>query len=216
MNRDKKREEKYLNASTRQLIWWGYKKHALAMIGLWVIGILYFSAIFCEFLAPYNVAKRHFNFIYSPPSKVHLFDDKGRLRRPFVRGVKLHIDLKTQELRYEEIPGTYYPIRLFIRGNTYSFWGLWDTNLHLFGVDKPANLFLFGTDRMGRDMFSRCLYGSRISLSIGMLGVFLSLVLGLVLGGISGYVGGWMDGVIQRTIEIIRCFPSIPLWMGLS
>jgi len=89
-------------------------------------------------------------------------------------------------------------------------------DLHLFGVDAPGRLFLFGTDRMGRDLFSRCLYGSRISLSIGMFGVALSLLLGLVLGGVSGYVGGWVDSLIQRTIEVIRCFPSIPLWMGLA
>ncbi len=216
MNQQTKQEEKYLNASTRQLIWWRYKKHLLAMVGLWLIGALYFSAAFCEFLAPYSLDVRHLDSIYAPPTKIQLFDDQGHLRRPFVHAVRLEFDVDTQQRRYVEIPRTHYPIRLFVRGESYTFWGLWNGNLHLFGVDKPAVLFLFGTDRMGRDMFSRCLYGSRISLSIGMVGVFLSLVLGLVLGGISGYVGGWGDGLIQRTIEVIRCFPSIPLWMGLS
>jgi peptide/nickel transport system permease protein len=213
---EKKREEKYLNASTRQLIWWRFKKHKLAMIGLWFIFLLYFSAIFCEFLAPYELSHRHFDSIYAMPSTIRLFDDKGALRRPFVTGMALEIDVETQQLRYEEIPGTYYPIKFFVRGDKYSFWGLWESDLHLFGVDHPGTIFLFGSDRMGRDMFSRCLYGSRISLSIGMIGVALSLILGLVLGGISGYVGGWPDGLIQRIIEIIRCFPAIPLWMGLS
>jgi peptide/nickel transport system permease protein len=115
-----------------------------------------------------------------------------------------------------EDPSKQYPVRLLVRGDPYEFWGLWRTDLHLFGVDPPGAVYLFGTDRMGRDMFSRCLFGSRISLSIGMLGVFASLVLGLILGGISGYLGGWIDGLIQRVIEVIRCFPSIPLWMGLS
>jgi peptide/nickel transport system permease protein len=128
----------------------------------------------------------------------------------------MKIDIETQQIGYEEVPGTCHPIRFFVRGDRYNFWGLLESDLHLFGVAPPARIFLFGTDRMGRDMFSRCLYGSRISLSIGMVGVGLSLVLGLILGGVSGYVGGWTDGIIQRIIEIIRCFPSIPLWMGLA
>lgn len=216
MNEEEKREAKYLNASTKQLVWWRYKKHVVAMIGLWAIAILYAGAMFCEFLAPYAQSERHFDSIYSPPSTIRMFDEQGRLRRPFVRAVKLDVDIETQQMTYREVPGTYYPIRFFVREDSYNFWWLWDSDLHLFGVDAPAKVFLFGTDRMGRDMFSRCLFGSRISLSIGMMGVFLSLVLGLILGGISGYVGGWIDGLIQRTIEIIRCFPSIPLWMGLS
>jgi peptide/nickel transport system permease protein len=209
-------EEKYLNASTRQLIWWRFKKHKLAMVALYFIAALYFAAVFAEFLAPYDKDKRHFNTIYAPPTNVRLIDDEGHLRRPFVRELTQEIDLETQQTKLVEVPGTYHPIRLFVRGDSYSFWGLWESDLHLFGVDEPGYLFIFGTDRMGRDMFSRCLFGSRISLSIGMLGVFLSLILGLVLGGISGYIGGWPDGIIQRIIEIIRCFPSIPLWMGLS
>ncbi|HTY22174.1 MAG TPA: ABC transporter permease [Desulfomonilaceae bacterium] len=209
-------ENKYLNASTRQLVWWQYKKHALAMIGLWLIGALYLSAIFCEFLAPYDKDRRHFDATYAPPSKIRIIDEKGAIQRPFVYALNVELDIATQEMRYEELKDERYPIRFFMRGDTYEFWGLWRSNLHLFGVDSPAKLFLFGTDRMGRDMFSRCFYGSRISLSIGMLGVSLSLLLGVTLGGISGYRGGWADGLIQRVIEIIRCFPSIPLWMGLS
>ncbi len=216
MNADDKQTEKYLNASTRQLVWWRYKKHLLAVIGLWLIGILYGSAMFCEFIAPYDKDLRHFDSIYCPPTKIRIFDDEGRLRRPFVQRVAVDLDVETQQLKFEEVPGSHHTIRFFVRDHSYSFLGLWQTKLHLFGVDPPARIFLFGTDRMGRDMFTRCLYGSRISLSIGMLGVFLSMLLGLALGGISGYVGGWIDGLIQRIIEIIRCFPAIPLWMGLS
>lgn len=216
MNEDLKRREKYLNASTSQLVWWAYKKHTLAVIGLWAILGLYFTASFCEFLAPYDKDTRHFEYVYSPPSSIRVFDDEGRLRRPFVAGKTMVLDTETQALSYEDVRGEVYPIRFLVRGEPYEFWGLWKSDLRLFGVDAPGRIFLFGTDRMGRDMFSRCLYGSRISLSIGMLGVFLSLVLGLFLGGISGYYGGWSDAVIQRTIEVIRCFPSIPLWMGLS
>ncbi len=209
-------ELKYLNASTRQLIWWRYKKHLLAMIGLYVIVVLYIAAIFCGFIAPYAKSKRHPEYLYHPRTTIHLFDEQGRLRRPFVRATETEIDLETQQFIRKEVPGSYHPIKFFVRGDEYKFWGIWKTDLHLFGVSGDAHIFLFGTDRMGRDMFSRCLYGSRISLSIGMVGVALSLVLGLVLGGISGYLGGWADGLIQRTIEIIRCFPPIPLWMGLA
>jgi peptide/nickel transport system permease protein len=216
MKQDLKKEQKYLDASTRQLIWWRYKKHGLAMLGLCFIGLLYFSAAFCEFLAPYSKDRRYTDSIYSCPSKIRIFDEEGRLHRPFVYPLSLELDEKTGQICYREITNHRYPIRLFVRGDKYDFWGLWRSSLHLFGVDSPGKVFLFGTDRMGRDMFSRCLYGSRISLSIGMLGVFLSLVLGLILGGISGYRGGWADTLIQRAIEIIRCFPSIPLWMGLS
>jgi peptide/nickel transport system permease protein len=216
MNPETEQRNKYLNASTRQLVWWRYKKHTLAMIGLWVIGALYVLALFCEFFAPYSKDSRHYEFTYAPPTKVRIFDEQGRLSRPFVYGTSLDIDMETQRLGYRDIREERYPVKFFVRGDKYDFWGLWTSDLHLFGVDAPGRIFLFGTDRMGRDMFSRCFYGSRISLSIGMLGVFLSLVLGLVLGGISGYMGGWPDGIIQRTIEVIRCFPSIPLWMGLS
>jgi peptide/nickel transport system permease protein len=216
MSRDISKEEKFLNASTRQLVWWRYKKHGLAMVGLCFIGGLYFSATFCEFLAPYLKDLRHFENIYCPPTRVRMIDEQGNLRRPFVYGMTLDIDLETQRMTYKENTQEIFPIRLLCRGDTYDFWGLWKSDLHLFGVEAPGKIFLFGTDRMGRDMLSRCLYGSRISLSIGMFGVFLSLLLGLTLGGISGYFGGWPDGLIQRTIEIIRCFPSIPLWMGLS
>lgn len=208
--------EKFLNASTRQLVWWRYKKHGLAMVGLYLIIGLYAAALFCEFISPYPQDKRFFDSVYAPPTEIHIFDEDGNLRRPFVRKVELEIDVETQQLKYTPVPGSFFPIRFFVRGGEYSFWGLWKSDLHLFGVDQGAHIFLFGTDRMGRDMFSRCLYGSRVSLSIGMVGVFLSLVLGLVLGGISGYLGGWADGLIQRLIEIIRCFPSIPLWMGLA
>jgi peptide/nickel transport system permease protein len=216
MNQDKKKEEKYLNASTRQLVWWRYKKHALAMTGLICIVGLYIIAVFCEFLAPYHKDTRHIDAIYAPPSSIHLFDDQGRLHRPFVYSRTVEIDVESQTMKYVEDPTTRYPIKLLVKGEAYDFWGLWKSNLHLFGVQGPGNIFLFGTDRMGRDMFTRCLYGSRISLSIGMVGVFLSLVLGLTLGGVSGYMGGWPDGIIQRVVEIIRCFPSIPLWMGLA
>lgn len=200
----------------RQLVWWRYKKHSLAMIGLWCICLLYFGAAFCEFLAPYSKDRLNIEAVYACPSKIRILDAQGHLHRPFVYGLTPEVEAESLQLCYRENKKHLYPIRFLVKGDPYEFWGLWKGRLHLFGVDSPGKIFLFGTDRMGRDMFSRCLYGSRISLSIGILGVLLSLVLGLVLGGISGYKGGWADTLIQRVIEVIRCFPSIPLWMGLS
>ncbi len=216
MSSDEKKQEKYLNASTRQLVWWRFQKHTLAMIGMWVIVGLYVVTLFCEFLAPYFKDTRHFEHVYEPPSSVRIFDAQGDLRRPFVYGTEMDFNTETQQINLKEDTTAIFPIKLFVRGDDYNFWGLFKSNLHLFGVEPPGRIFLFGTDRMGRDMFSRCLFGSRISLSIGMIGVFMSLVFGLILGGISGYLGGWPDTIIQRLIEIIRSFPSIPLWMGLS
>jgi peptide/nickel transport system permease protein len=216
MKQDLTSEERYQNASTRQLVWWRFKRHTLAMIGLWLIGGLYVVSVFCEILAPYDKDRRHFDAIYAPPCTIRIVDQNGALHRPFVYGVTLDVDLETQQMRYVDVHDKLYPVRFFVRGDCYEFWNLWRSDLHLFGVDGAGRVFLFGTDRMGRDMFSRCLYGSRISLSIGMLGVGMSLLLGLTLGGISGYRGGWADSIIQRMIEVIRCFPSIPLWMGLA
>jgi len=216
MNQDREKAERYLNASTRQLIWWRYKRHALAMVGLISLAALYLNAVLCEFVAPYGKVTRHASYVYAPPTPIHIFDKEGKLHRPFVYARSLECDLENCLMRYEEDQSKRYPIRFFVRGESYVFWDLWKSDLHLFAVEEPAAINLFGTDRMGRDMFSRCLYGSRISLSIGMVGVTLSLALGLILGGISGYAGGWPDGIIQRLIEIIRCFPSIPLWMGLA
>lgn len=216
MNEHHTGDERYLNASTRQLIWWRFKKHRLAMVGLGVVCALYLSAVFCEFLVPYDKDARHSDSIYASPSPVRFFDEEGRLCWPFVYRRYPRVDPHTYQRVYVEDTTEKFPIRFFVRTSEYDFWGLWRSNLHLFGVDPPGRVFLFGTDRMGRDLFSRCIHGSRVSLSIGMIGVFLSLILGLTLGGISGYIGGWPDTIIQRIIEVIRCFPSIPLWMGLS
>ncbi|MGO8877912.1 MAG: ABC transporter permease subunit [Desulfomonilaceae bacterium] len=210
------RQLKYLNASTRRLIWWRYRKHTLAMIGLVSIFGMYFTAVFCEFLAPYNKDTIHLEAIYSPISKIYLFDKDNKLCWPFVRQCRLELDLEHYKATVIEVSGTHFPIKFLVKGDPYHFWGEWKWDRHLFGVEKPGTLFLFGADRMGRDVFSRCLYGTRISLSIGMIGVLMSLLLGVTLGGVSGYFGGWSDGIIQRIIETIRCFPSIPLWMGLS
>jgi peptide/nickel transport system permease protein len=154
-----------------------------------------------------------------PPTKIHIFDAEGRIHLPFVYKIDRTMDPETYRNLYSEDTTTRYPIRFLVRGREYEMWDLFKMDLHLFSLPVPQDeqgLFLLGADRLGRDLFSRMCYGARISLSVGLVGVLLSLTLGIVLGGISGYYGGRVDTAIQRVIEFIRTMPSIPLWMALS
>ncbi|MGQ9630117.1 MAG: ABC transporter permease [bacterium] len=207
--------EEFYVASQWRLMWWKFLKHKLAIAGGIIILILYFFAAFCEFLAPYDLHKRYIAYVFTPPQRVHIFHE-GRLRRPFVYGLKREIDPKTLQKIYTEDKSKIYNLRFFVHGDKYKFWGRFEGDLHLFGTDEGGTIFLLGTDRMGRDVLSRILYGSRISLTVGLLGVSISLVMGMILGGISGYYGGVVDTTIQRIIELILSFPTIPLWMALS
>jgi len=212
-------EEKIYIATQWQLMWWRFRKHKLALFSTFIVAMFYLVAIFCEFVAPYDPEQFFPKYKLAPPSKIHIRDAEGKFHMPFVYKTVRERNPETMRSIYHEDTETRYPIRFFVRGSKYKMWGLFRLDFHLFGLDVPhkeQGVFLLGADRMGRDLFSRLCYGARISLSIGLVGVFLSLFLGIILGGISGYYGGMVDMLIQRTIEFIRSIPSIPLWMALA
>jgi len=215
-NTSKSDVERFFVATPRQLMWWRFRKHKIALVSLSIIAVMYLIAVFAEFASPYDPNVRHTRHLYTPPQQLHFYYDETWHLWPAVYQIKFTIDPETLRRIYYEIPEKAYPITLFAQGEEYDMWGLWKSNRHLFGVEKGGTVFLLGTDRMGRDMLSRIFAGARISLSVGFIGVFLSFTLGIVFGGISGYYGGVPDLIIQRIIEVLRSFPSIPLWMGLS
>jgi peptide/nickel transport system permease protein len=180
------------------------------------LGALYLMGFGCEFLAPYSLEHRNVRHAYAPPQRIHLFDDAGGIHWPFVYELRTARHPETLARHYEIDHSKRWPIQFFVQGDEYHFLGLFRTELHLFGVAEGGTIHLLGTDSLGRDLFSRILYGARISLTIGLVGMAMSFVLGLIFGTMSGYFGGMTDHIIQRLIEMLRSFPSIPLWMGLA
>lgn len=212
-------DEKIFVASYWQLMWWRFRKHKMAIISLIILLLFYLVALIPRFIAPYDPEEYFVKYKLAPPSNINIIDTEGQLQRPFVYKIVRSKDPETFRNLFAEDTSVIYPILFFVRGAEYKLLGLWTTDIHLFGLDVPQEeqgVLLFGADRLGRDVFSRTCIGTRISLSIGMVGVFLSLTLGIILGGMSGYYGGALDVIIQRVIEFIRTIPSIPLWMALS
>jgi peptide/nickel transport system permease protein len=210
------KEENLYTAKPRQLIWWRFRKHKLAVVSLWFMIILSALAVFADFVAPYQPFSLSKLNTFAPPSVVRLFHE-GELQRPFIYALKRTRDPETARVIYKEDQSKVLPIEFFVKGEEYSFLGLFDADIHLFGVtDRKQKINLLGTDSLGRDLFTRLLYGARVTLSAGLIGVAFSFVLGLTLGAISGYYGGWLDAMIQRLMEFIRSIPTIPLWMGLA
>lgn len=202
-------------ASQWKLMWWKFKRHRIALLSGIILAILYAMIVIAEFLAPYNLATRNVDYIYSPPQKLRLFHD-GQFVGPFVYGRTMRLNMDNLKREYTDNTNDVQKLRFFCRGDAYKFWGMVDGNIHLVCPAQGGQFFLLGTDRLGRDMLSRIIYGARISLTIGLLGVAVSFILGIVIGGIAGYRGGVIDLVTQRLIEVLQSLPSIPLWLALA
>ena len=207
-------QEESVFLSPRRLIWLRFKKHRFALVGLIVLVLLYFFAIFADFFVPYGSVQRFSEFSYVPPSRVRFFHE-GKLHRPFIYGTKKERNSYTYRFEFSENKEEIHPIRFFVQGEPYKLLFFIPFRTRLIGTEDHP-LFLFGTDQLGRDVFSRVFYGARVSLFIGLAGVMLSFALGCFFGGISGYFGGVTDEVIQRIIDLIMSIPQIPLWMALS
>ena len=210
-------EERIWVASQWQLVWWRFRKHRLAMAGGIVILLSYLVVIGADFLAYSDPTASDANRSLMPPQAIRWLDD-GRLS-PHVLALKGRRDPVTLKRVYEPDPNKKLPVILFARGFEYKFLGVIPTDRHLIGVEgarAEESIFILGTDQLGRDLWSRLMRGTQTSLTIGLVGVALSLFLGILFGGLSGSYGGVLDTVIQRIIEVLRSIPTIPLWMGLG
>ena len=208
-------QERFYRASQWKIMWWKFRRHRVAVVSAMVLILFYASTLVSEFIAPYHLHTRNAKQIYAPPQEMHFFHE-GRFVGPFVYGYSMRLDMETLRRVYTPDPKQVHPVRFFCLGDEYKFWGLIEGRFHFVCPGEGGALHLLGTDRLGRDLLSRIIYGARVSLTVGLLGIIVSFIIGVTLGGISGYYGGWVDTVIQRFIEMVRCFPELPLWMALS
>ena len=208
--------DKFFVASPWQLFRWKFLKHKLAVISLIFLAFIYLGAILAEFIAPYDPYAFQTNLVFAPPQAIHFVDEQGNFHlQPFIYTQVKTVDPVTYRARYTEDRSHRLPVELFVKGDTYKFWGVWKGDIHLFGV-KDGIFNPMGKDSLGRDVLTRIIYGSRISLSIGLIGVIIGFFSGLLIGGLAGLLGGAVDMVIMRITEIFNAIPTLPLWMALS
>lgn len=203
-------------ASQWKLVWWRFRRHKLAMVGLATLVVLYLVALMGPFLAPFSSTSFDSDYIYAPPQPIHLVDDEGRWGL-HVQGLELEQDPDTFALTHTANPDDRVDLGFFVQGDRYTVLGPIEWDRHLLGpVDPDRMVYLLGADRMGRDLASMLIHGTRISMTIGLVGVALAFGLGILLGGISGYFGGKVDTIIQRVVEFFMSLPTLPLWLGLA
>ncbi|WP_246704272.1 ABC transporter permease [Rhizobium sp. P38BS-XIX] len=201
------------------LTWRRFKAHKAALVSGIIVVMIYLVALFAEFVAPVSPLTYSASYTYAPPQMIKLWGKgpDGETHLLYVNDYTVKVDPISLSRKFTTDPNKVIPIGLFVQGEPYRLWGLIPMSTHLIGpVQKGKAFYLFGADRLGQDVFSRTVYGARVSMSIGLVGVTISLLLGISLGGISGYYGGWIDDVIQRVIEFLKSIPTIPLWMGLA
>lgn len=204
-------------ASSAKLTWLRFRRHKLALYSAGFLILLYLVVAFCEFFAPYDPNWRNPRAIYAPPQEIRFVDAEGNFHwRPFVYGYQLQINPETWVREYSDDYNQRFPLQFLSSGQGYRFWNLFDADRHLVTVADGQYMHLFGTDKLGRDIFSRVIYGGRISMSLGLIGVALTLLLGILFGGLAGYLGGRVDTAVQRVIEVIQSIPTLPLWMAMS
>jgi peptide/nickel transport system permease protein len=208
-------QERFYMASQWRMMWWKLRRHRLAVISGVILAVVYFSILISEIISPYNLHTKNSHNIYAPPQAVHLYHE-GEFVGPFVYGYRFKLNMKTLKREYTPDDRKIQPLRFFCQGDAYEFWDLFEARFHLVCPAEGGTLFLLGSDRLGRDVFSRIVHGARISLTVGLIGVTISFLLGITLGGLAGYYGGWVDAIVQRVIEILRSFPELPLWMALA
>jgi peptide/nickel transport system permease protein len=212
-----KAEERVSVASNWQLVWWRFRKNRLAIISLIVLALFYVIVLVPDFFSTQDPEATEAFLAFIPMQGISFFDSSGfNLSVPAVVGKRNPVTLR-MEWKIDETKKV--PIRLFVQGYKYKVLGLFETDLHLIGPTDPKSadwLYLFGTDRLGRDQWSRMMFGTRTSMTVGLVAVALSVIFGVLLGGISGYFGGWPDMIIQRLIELLQSLPTIPIWLAMT